>query len=109
MTSNVIKEPGVSMKELPMDTFALTSALLLVLLGCAGFYLSARHQSWQTRPLPARPARLLSSALLLASLYALTRTMNTVPAVFTFVVWSMVLLVAFPYLGAVLSRAPRGR
>lgn len=84
-------------------------ALLLSLLGCAALYLSSPHQRWRAAPLSARPARafaLLSSA---ASLVAFTCVLHPVPAVFTHVSWTMLLLVALPYLGAFTSKVePRG-
>jgi hypothetical protein len=92
-----------------MNTLALTLALTPAFVGCACFYLASPHQRWRAAPLPRRPARVAAGVLSLVSLFALTRAMNAVPAVFTFVTWVMVLLVVFPYVGAALRTTKRSR
>jgi FtsH-binding integral membrane protein len=92
-----------------MNSFAFTLALWLAFVGCACFYLSSSHQRWRSAPLPARPARTVAALLALASLFAFTRAMNTVPAVFAFVTSVMLLIVVFPYVGALVTIARRVR
>jgi len=91
-----------------MHTLDVPLALSVAAMGCAFFYLSSPHQRWLAKPLPARPARAVAGCLSLAGLYTCTRAMDIVPAAFTFVTWVMLLLVVFPYLGALRSApAPR--
>lgn len=74
--------------------------LLLGLAGCLAVYLASPKQRWLARPLTPRPARVAGTALLAAGLFALTRGMQTLPAVFVLVTWAMLLFVLLPYLGA---------
>jgi hypothetical protein len=74
----------------------------LAVAGAASLYLASPHQRWCAAPLPARPARAVALALLMASPIAFSRAMQVVPAVFTFVSALMLLLVLFPYVGAAL-------
>jgi hypothetical protein len=92
-----------------MNSLVLGFGLLLGSCGWACLYLTSPHQRWRASPLPAKPARWVALPLSLSSVYAFTRTLDLVPAVFTFVSWTMVLLVAFPYLGAAIAAARRGR
>lgn len=78
-------------------------ALLTSLAGSALIYLVSRHQLWLSKPLPARPTRWLGFALICLSLIILLNDMQPVAAVFVLLVWVMLLLVVFPYLGAAKS------
>ncbi|HTU63204.1 MAG TPA: hypothetical protein VMF89_32310 [Polyangiales bacterium] len=90
-----------------MNSLALLLASLLAFFSCTGLYLASPHQRWRTAPLRAKPARLVAGLLALASLYAFTRALDGVAAVYTFGTWIMLLLVVLPYLGAAFSK-PRG-
>lgn len=92
-----------------MSTGAVALGLLLALVGCGCFYLASPHQHWRAQPLPAKPARAAASALWLVSLYAFSRAMDGVPAVFTFLLAIMLPLVVLPYVGAALVTARRER
>jgi len=81
----------------------------LVVAGAASLYLASPHQRWLAAPLPARPARAVALALLVASPIAFSRAMQMVPAVFTFVASLMLLLVLLPYVGGALVALRRRR
>lgn len=89
-----------------MNTVVLL-ALSLTTAGFVCFYLSCAHQRWRAAPWPTRPARAAASVLSLAGLYLGTRAIELVPAVFAFVVWVMLLLIAVPYLSAAWSARER--
>lgn len=86
-----------------MDLLAVTIALVLAFAGCASFYLASPHQRWRAAPLPAKPARAVALGLAVASLVAFLCAMRAAPAVFAFVSWVMLLLVVFPYVGALFT------
>lgn len=85
-----------------MNAFILL-ALVLALAGCSSLYLASPHQRWRTAPWPARPARWLGAALLLASLFAFGQVMQASAAAFSFVTTLMLIFVLLPYGGALLS------
>ncbi len=78
-------------------------SFILVLAGCLSLYLAAPHQCWLTMAWPARPARLIGIALLFLSLIMLGQTLQGIAAVFTIVVWVMLVSTALPYLGVLIS------
>jgi hypothetical protein len=84
-------------------------AMLLAALGCASLYLSSPHQRLRATPLPTRPARASAGLLACASLYAFSRAMDTLPALFTFFTCTMLWLVVVPYLGAAFGTARKER
>lgn len=91
-----------------MNSFVFALACSLVFAGCAAFYLASPHQRWRATSLSPRPARAFAAALALAGLYAFTRALDVVPAVFAFLSSAMLLFVTFPYVGALIA-ARRGR
>lgn len=84
--------------------FAL--GLLSGFAACLGFYLALPHQRWLARPLRPRPARTAGGILLVVALALFCQALQPVVAVFVLAVWVMLLLMLFPYLGALL---PAGR
>ncbi|WBS05163.1 hypothetical protein OU994_13220 [Pseudoduganella sp. SL102] len=81
----------------------MTAAIIgfvLLAAGTLAIYLASPHQSWLARPLPARPARVAGSLALLAALAAMLQAWRPLAAVFLFCTWTMLLFVAWPYLGA---------
>ena len=92
-----------------MNPLAIALALLAAFAGTACFYLASPQQRWRAAALPARPAVGAGLALGAVSLAAFGSTMHLTTAVFTFAVWTMLLLVLFPYVGAVLFVARGGR
>jgi hypothetical protein len=89
-----------------MNSLVIALALLLALVGATCLYLASPNQRWRATPLRAKPARLLVGLLALSSLYAFTRALDGVSAVYTFGTWIMLLLVVLPYLGVFFR--PRG-
>lgn len=83
-------------------------AMLLAFGGCVCCYLASPHQRWRVAPVALRPALAMGALLSIASLYTFADTMDAVPATFTFISWAMLLLAAFPYLGALRSILRRG-
>jgi hypothetical protein len=81
----------------------LTLGMSLAAAGCASCHLSVRHQHWLTRPLPARPARLVGAVLLAAALAAFAQALQTVVAVFVCVTWTMLVCVALPHADALFA------
>lgn len=79
---------------------ALPLGLLLALAGSLALYLASPNQRWLARPLTGRPARVAACILLALGLLNLLQVLQTVPAVFVFVTWAMLLFVLWPYLGA---------
>lgn len=75
-------------------------ALLLSFSGSISIYLASRHQLWLKQPLPSRPLHWLGITLISLSLLVLLNVMQAVAALFLLLVWVMLLLVVFPYLGA---------
>lgn len=75
-------------------------ALVLALGGSTSLYLASPHQRWRGAPLPARPARVAGGVLLVASLFAFTRAMFVVAAVYTWATCTMALLTLLTYAGA---------
>lgn len=78
----------------------LALAFALALAGCASLYLASPNQRWRPQPWPAKPARALSAALLLASLLAFGQVMQATAAAFVFVTCLMLTFAVLPYLGA---------
>lgn len=80
----------------------LLLAFALAWAGCASLYLASPNQRWRTQPWPAKPARALAVALLLASLIAFNQAMQATAAafVFVFVTCLMLTFAVLPYLGA---------
>ncbi|MCX4192556.1 hypothetical protein [Methylophaga sp. OBS1] len=78
-------------------------ALLLSMGGSVLIYLGSRHQLWLSHQLPARPLQWMGFSLIGLSLILLLGEMQAVAAVFLVLIWVMLLLVLFPYLGAAKS------
>jgi hypothetical protein len=74
--------------------------LLLAAAGCASVYLASPNQRWRVAPWPAWPARAAGALLLAAGLIVLLQVLRPAAGSFVFVHWLMLLLVLFPYLGA---------
>lgn len=91
-----------------MNTLAVSTALVLALMSCTCLYLSSPNQRLRQAALPRRPTHVFAGVLSAASLYAFTCAMDLVPSAFTFITWTMLLLVILPYLGAVFSGSRRG-
>lgn len=72
-------------------------ALALSLVGCAGLYLSSRHQLLLAKPLPARPARWAGGLLVASSLPLLCVALSGVVALFVLGAWVTLLLMVLPY------------
>lgn len=87
-----------------MNTAALAVALTLSLGGGACLYLASPNQQLRAAPLPWRPALLAGSGLGLGGLAAFAWVLHPVAAVFTFTLWLMLVLVALPHVGAVVTR-----
>ncbi len=83
-------------------------ALALSFVGCAGLYLSSRHQSLLAKPLPARPARWAGGLLGAVSLPLLCASFSAVVAVFVLSAWVTLLLMVLPYAAALISVLGRG-
>lgn len=81
--------------------------LALAAAGCASIYLASPHQRWRAAPWPAQPARWAGALLLPAGLIALLQGLQAAAASFVLLHWVMLLLVLFPYLGALMA-ARRG-
>ncbi|GAB2181923.1 hypothetical protein DLREEDagrD3_21460 [Denitratisoma sp. agr-D3] len=81
--------------------------LLLVAGGCVSVYLASPNQRWWAASLPAKPARLAGTVLLIAGLVVLMQTLRAPAALFVFVHWLMLLFVLFPYFGALRSSRRR--
>lgn len=73
---------------------------ILALAGCIVIYLMSPHQRWMNQRLAARFFLGIGAGLLIISLYFLITVMQTAAAVFTWFSWIMLLLLVFPYLGA---------
>lgn len=84
-----------------------SAALVLTLGGALAIYLASAHQTWLSRPLPARLARGSGAVLLCAAQWAWLQVMAPLTAVFVMATLLMSWWVAFPYLGA-LRRIGRG-
>lgn len=82
-------------------------AFLAALMGCCAIYLASPHQRFRAHPLPAKGARSLGAALLLASLIGFLQGMQASTAVFTFSVCLMLMFMLLPY-AAVLVSLRRG-
>lgn len=78
----------------------LLLAFALAWAGCASLYLASPNQRWRPQPWPAKPARALAVALLLASLIAFNEAMQATAAAFVFVTCLMLTFAVLPYLGA---------
>lgn len=74
-------------------------AMLTSLVGSNLIYLHSRHQLWLQQPLSLTFSR-LGGILIICSLVILLMTMQPLAAVFSLIVWVMLLLGIFPYLGA---------
>lgn len=81
--------------------------LMLAAAGCVAIYLASPHQQWRDKPWPARPARGLGAALLVAGMVALLQALQAPAASFVFAHWLMLLFVLFPHLGALLAARRR--
>lgn len=77
--------------------------LSLAAAGCASFYLASPHQRWRAASWPARPGRWAGALLLAAGLVALLQGLQAAAASFVLLHWVMLLLVLFPYLGALMA------
>lgn len=76
-------------------------AFLLIAMCTALWYLSSPHQRWLAMPLRAWPARLPGCVLVMGALWLLLRVMQPAAAVFTQLSWLMLMLIAWPCLGAI--------
>ncbi|MAX53888.1 MAG: hypothetical protein CMH22_18075 [Methylophaga sp.] len=75
-------------------------ALMLSFGGSVCVYLASRHQLWLNKVWPAPYLRYIGLILLGISLVLVITTMQLVAGVFMLLVWVMLLLVLFPYIGA---------
>lgn len=75
-------------------------ALILSFGGSVLIYLASPHQLWLSHTWSAVLLRRMGFVLLAISLTILILTMQTVAAIFMLLVWLMLLLVLFPYIGA---------
>lgn len=82
----------------------LANGLLLAFAGGLAIHLASPHQRWRQQALPARPARVAGSLLLLAAFLVLLRVQHALVAAFTLLTWLMLLWIALPYLGALRAR-----
>ncbi len=82
--------------------------MLLVAVGCCLIYLTSRHQAFLRSPLSVT-FRIFGWVFLLGGLVSLLLSMQAVAAVFTFMIWSMAVLILLPYTGALFSRSKVGR
>lgn len=76
------------------------AAWLLTASGSLALYLTSRHQRLLPQPLPARPARITGTLLLLAALGLLLCSLQAPAALYVYVTALMLFLVAWPFLGA---------
>jgi len=79
--------------------------LLMAFVACVCIYLSSRHQLWIARQGPLPAAKWTGVGLLILSLFMMTVAMQVIAAVFTLLIWVMMLFVLFPYLGVLYSTA----
>ncbi len=78
-------------------------ALILSFGGSVCVYLASRHQIWQNKVCPAPNLRYTGLILLGISLVLVITSMQFVAGVFMLLIWVMLLLVLFPYIGALKS------
>lgn len=78
------------------------AALLLSFVGCVCIYLASRHQLWlkSTITWPAPRLRHIGLIQLSISLMLVITSMQFVAGLFILLIWVMLLLVLFPYIGA---------
>ncbi len=84
-----------------MPLFTLLGLLAATLAGLC-LYAASPHQRLWAANWPQRPARLASAALFLASWLAFTQDMQRLTATFMFCTMLMLVLVVWPYIGALL-------
>ncbi|MES2878648.1 MAG: hypothetical protein V4713_09510 [Pseudomonadota bacterium] len=84
-----------------MNVFVLLG-LASLLAGCACIYYASPHQRGLISSLSAWPARVSAGVLLLLGLLAFIQTMKAITASFVFATTLMLLLVALPYVGALM-------
>lgn len=84
-----------------MPLFTLLGLLAAVLAGLC-LYAASPHQRLWAACWPQRPARLASAALLAAGWLAFAQDMQWLAATFTFCTTLMLVLVVWPYAGALL-------
>jgi hypothetical protein len=82
---------------------SFTGGLLIILAGCIAIYLASPHQRWLVRSRTSRINVWGGVLLLIAGLVVLMNSMQGAAAVFVWLVWIMLLLVFFPYLGVLFS------
>ncbi len=75
-------------------------ALMLSFGGSVCVYLASRHQFWLSKVWPASYLRRIGLLLMSISLILVITTMQLVAGVFMMLIWVMLLLVLFPYIGA---------
>ncbi len=76
------------------------AACAAIATGAAGLYLGAQNQRWLSRPLPAPWSGLAGAALLLLGVFLWSQVVQLSTAIFAALVLIMLLLIAFPCLGA---------
>lgn len=83
-------------------------ALMLSFTGSVCVYLASRHQLWLNKVWTAPYLRNIGLILLGISLVLVITSMQLVAGVFMLLIWVMLLLVIFPYIGALksLRRSP---
>lgn len=78
----------------------LALAVLLHAGAALCFYLAAPRQQWLSQPWPARPARRVGAALLLAALVSWGSWLQPAATLFAWLTFSMLLFAVLPYLAA---------